>query len=217
MGLAWRRGRLSWRSGHALALRGKVDRVDLFREEDRALAVVMDYKSSSRKLDKLLVEHGIQLQLLAYLAAVRRWPAEFFGAKKIIPAGVFYVNLRGQFEGGSSSRTEVLADADCGAAGWRTGIRGLGLTPRRFINWDRPPRGARPVQLSVEQRRQPRANSTQRRFLVARSLPGCWIRWRRSWGGWASGFMPAWRRWNPYRKGGATACELLRLPGGVPD
>jgi ATP-dependent helicase/nuclease subunit B len=51
------------------------------------------------------------LQLLAYLAAVRRWPAEFFGVEKIVPAGVFYVNLRGQFESGSS-RTEVLADAD---------------------------------------------------------------------------------------------------------
>jgi ATP-dependent helicase/nuclease subunit B len=56
------------------------------------------------------VENGIQLQLLAYLAAVRRWAPEFFGAEKIVPAGVFYVNLRGHFKGGSS-RAEVLADA----------------------------------------------------------------------------------------------------------
>ncbi len=98
-------------NGHALAFRGRVDRVDLCRDGDRSLAVVMDYKSSARKLDKLLVENGIQLQLLAYLAAVRRWPPEFFGAKEIVPAGVFYVNLRGQFESGGS-RTEVLADAD---------------------------------------------------------------------------------------------------------
>ena len=96
---------------HKLALRGRVDRIDLCRDGDRSLAVVMDYKSSVRKLDKVLIEHGIQLQLLAYLAAVRRWPTGFFGAEKIVPSGVFYVNLRGQFEGGGS-RTEVLADAD---------------------------------------------------------------------------------------------------------
>jgi len=97
-------------SGHALALCGRVDRIDLCRAGDHALAVVMDYKSSARKLDNVLMQHGVQLQLLAYLAAVRRWPPAFFGAGRIVPAGVFYVNLRGQFEGGGS-RAEVLADA----------------------------------------------------------------------------------------------------------
>ncbi len=97
---------------HKLALRGRIDRIDLFRESaGRALCVVMDYKSSSKKLDKILVEHGVQLQLLAYLAAICRWPGteKIFGAKQLIPAGVFYVNLRGQFESGGT-RTEALAD-----------------------------------------------------------------------------------------------------------
>jgi len=97
--------------GHKLALCGRVDRIDLCQVGDQSLAVVMDYKSSVRKLDKILVAHGVQLQLLAYLAAVRRWPAAFFGAKAIVPAGVFYVNLRGQFESGAS-RAEVLTDPD---------------------------------------------------------------------------------------------------------
>jgi ATP-dependent helicase/nuclease subunit B len=98
---------------HKLALRGRIDRIDLFRESaGRALCVVMDYKSSSKKLDKILVEHGVQLQLLAYLAAICRWPdtGKLFGAKQLIPAGVFYVNLRGQFES-AGTRTEALADA----------------------------------------------------------------------------------------------------------
>jgi ATP-dependent helicase/nuclease subunit B len=97
---------------HKLALRGRIDRIDLFRESaERALCVVMDYKSSSKKLDEILVEHGVQLQLLAYLAAICRWPTpeKLFGAKQLIPAGVFYVNLRGQFESGNT-RTEALAD-----------------------------------------------------------------------------------------------------------
>ena len=98
-------------NNHRLALRGRIDRIDLCRDGERSLAVVMDYKSGVRKLDKILVEHGVQLQLLAYVAALRNWPAEFFGAEKIVPAGVFYVNLRGQFESGSS-RAEALADTD---------------------------------------------------------------------------------------------------------
>ena len=98
-------------SGHKLALCGRVDRIDLCHTGGRALVVVMDYKSSVRKLDKILVAYGVQLQLLAYLAAVRRWPASFFGAREIVPAGVFYVNLRGQYESGAS-RAEVLADPD---------------------------------------------------------------------------------------------------------
>jgi len=101
--------------GHKLALRGRIDRVDLWRDKDSgdALALVMDYKSGSKKLDAVLVEHGVQLQLLAYLNVLRHWknPQEILGVQRLIPAGVFYVNLRGQFEGGGS-RAEILADVD---------------------------------------------------------------------------------------------------------
>jgi ATP-dependent helicase/nuclease subunit B len=100
-------------AGHRLALRGRIDRIDLCREASgRALCVVMDYKSGQKKLDKILVEHGVQLQLLAYLAAVRHWPDShaLFGVQQLIPAGVFYVNLRGQYESGGT-RDEALADA----------------------------------------------------------------------------------------------------------
>jgi ATP-dependent helicase/nuclease subunit B len=101
-------------NGRKLALQGRIDRVDLWRnaENDSALAVVTDYKSGGKKLDSLLVQNGIQLQLLAYLGALRHWknPREFFGAEKIIPAGAFYVNLRGEFKSGGT-RAEILAEA----------------------------------------------------------------------------------------------------------
>ncbi len=99
---------------HKLALRGRIDRIDLCREtDDSALCVVMDYKSGGKKLDAILVEHGVQLQLLAYLNALRHWPnpQTLLGAARLIPAGVFHVNLRGQYESGST-RAEALADAD---------------------------------------------------------------------------------------------------------
>ena len=97
-----------------LALNGRIDRVDLCRDDNgNALAIVLDYKSSEKKLEPLLVEHGIQLQLLAYLSVLRHWknPGDIFGVKELNPAGVFYVNLRGQFENGDS-RDEVLAGRD---------------------------------------------------------------------------------------------------------
>ncbi len=101
--------------GYKLALRGRIDRVDLWRDADSgdALALVMDYKSSGKRLDAVLVEHGVQLQLLAYLNVLRHWknPRKILGVKRLIPAGVFYVNLRGHFESGGS-RNEILADAD---------------------------------------------------------------------------------------------------------
>ena len=101
--------------GHKLSLHGRIDRVDLWRDPagDDALALVLDYKSSSKKLDRLLVENGVQLQLLAYLNVLRHWknPQEVFGVNRLVPAGVFYVNLRGEYKGGGT-RDEILADAD---------------------------------------------------------------------------------------------------------
>ncbi len=100
--------------GHKLALRGRIDRIDLWRETGgRAWCVVMDYKSGQRKLDPVLMEHGVQLQLPGYLAAMRRWsnPRALVGIERLVPAGVFYVNLRGQYTGGET-RSEALAGAE---------------------------------------------------------------------------------------------------------
>jgi ATP-dependent helicase/nuclease subunit B len=102
-------------TGRRLALQGRIDRVDLFREagRDDALCVVIDYKSSRKQLDPVLVAHGVQLQLLAYLSTLRHWPdpRPLFGATRLIPAGVFYVNLRGKYER-SENRAEALVDVD---------------------------------------------------------------------------------------------------------
>jgi ATP-dependent helicase/nuclease subunit B len=108
--------------GRKLALQGRIDRVDVWRDPDgdTALAVVTDYKSGGKRLDSLLVEHGVQLQLLAYLGALRQWPepAADFGAKRLQPAGAFYVNLRGDFKSGAS-RSEVLADGEARSLAYR--------------------------------------------------------------------------------------------------
>jgi len=96
-------------SGRRLVFRGRIDRIDLCPDGPDALAVVVDYKSSLHKLDPVLLRHGVQLQLPAYLSVLRRLPhpEKFFGAARLIPAGVFYINLRGNFKPGET-RHDVL-------------------------------------------------------------------------------------------------------------
>src|SRR5206468_284958 len=109
--------------GQKLALYGRIDRIDLWRPSsittsvplvgtNEALCVVVDYKSSPRKLDSVLMAHGLQLQLLAYLSVLRHWPEpeKRFAVQRLIPAGVFYVNLRGRYQR-AANRDEALADA----------------------------------------------------------------------------------------------------------
>src|SRR5262249_18429227 len=110
-------GNAPWRialdDGHTLNLHGRIDRVDLYRNpaDGTALCAIVDYKSSRRRLDPVLLAHGLQLQLLAYLNVVRQWPdaREVFDSDRLIPAGVFYVSLRGRYDRGNS-RLDALAD-----------------------------------------------------------------------------------------------------------
>ena len=98
-----------------LELYGRIDRIDLYREPgcDYALCVVVDYKSSQKQLDPVLIAHGLQLQLLTYLNVLRHWPnpRACFGVDRLIPAGVFYVNLRGKYTR-ASNRLEALSATD---------------------------------------------------------------------------------------------------------
>ena len=136
--------------GRKLALQGRIDRVDFWRDpnSDVVLAVVTDYKSGGKKLDPLLVDNGIQLQLLAYLGALKRVPADILGQpltpwrgqgertggerlKKIIPAGAFYVSLRGDFKSGGT-RAEVLGDTDAKRLAYRHSGRFDASVLRKF-------------------------------------------------------------------------------------
>jgi ATP-dependent helicase/nuclease subunit B len=97
--------------GHSLLIRGKIDRVDLAVNpgRDEALCSVIDYKSGAKRIDPLLLQHGIQIQLPAYLAALRHVadPRPVFGVERLVPAGVFYVSLRGSYTAGEN-RSAVL-------------------------------------------------------------------------------------------------------------
>ena len=110
--------------GLRLVFRGRIDRIDLCADGPDALAVVMDYKSSQRKLDPVLLRHGIQLQLPAYLSVLRHLSdaRKVFGAARLVPAGVFYINLRGSFKAGET-RQDVL---EGGQPAWQAAYKHSG-------------------------------------------------------------------------------------------
>jgi ATP-dependent helicase/nuclease subunit B len=118
---------------HRLAFRGKIDRVDLAPGAviDEALCMVVDYKSSARAVDPLLLEHGIQIQLPAYLLCLREFKdaRAVFGVRRLRPVGMFYVSLRGTIESGGNRR-EVFANADTAR---RKAYRHIGRFDQAFL------------------------------------------------------------------------------------
>ena len=70
--------------GRSLVLRGQIDRIDVREDAGRPLALVIDYKRSSRKGLPASLEAGVDLQLAAYLLYVRE-------VEGWTPAGGLYV------------------------------------------------------------------------------------------------------------------------------
>lgn len=80
--------------GLELSLRGRIDRVD-FAEEDGSLYVkVIDYKSGNTKLDLGKIYYGLQLQLVLYLEAAMAMAAKRNPGKSLVPAGIYYYNMK---------------------------------------------------------------------------------------------------------------------------
>jgi ATP-dependent helicase/nuclease subunit B len=105
----------AWRMGLGddrwLILRGRIDRVDLCRTpQGEALLVICDYKSSGKKMDAVKLAHGLEIQLLAYLAVLAQMPdaSVLFGVDRLTPAGVFYIPLRGKV-GAVGTRAEAAS------------------------------------------------------------------------------------------------------------
>jgi len=101
--------------GRRLALRGRIDRVDTWRDPatGQTWCVVIDYKSGERKPDRLFMDHGLEQQLPAYLNVLCHAPLPegLFKASSLHPAGVFYVGLRGNL-GRGESRADVIGSAE---------------------------------------------------------------------------------------------------------
>lgn len=74
------------KDGRKIEITGKIDRIDLAKDETGKYIRIIDYKSSAKDINLNEVLAGLQLQLITYLDAVCQ-------EKDLIPAGILYFGL----------------------------------------------------------------------------------------------------------------------------
>lgn len=75
-----------------MRLRGRIDRIDVCREDGKTYVRVIDYKSGNTKFDLTSVYYGLQLQLVVYLnAAMEMEQRKQKG--EVHPAGMYYYHI----------------------------------------------------------------------------------------------------------------------------
>lgn len=80
-----------------MILRGQIDRIDAYEEENQVFLRVVDYKSSSRDLDLNEIYYGLSLQLLTYLDVALKNADTLLPNKQkeivVAAAGMLYVHV----------------------------------------------------------------------------------------------------------------------------
>ena len=73
---------------------GRIDRVDTLVDQDKVYVKVIDYKTGNTTFNLLEIYHGLQLQLMIYLDGALEVEKMKYSGKEVIPAGVFYYNIK---------------------------------------------------------------------------------------------------------------------------
>ena len=94
--------------GRSLKLTGRIDRLDLCREDGSVFVKILDYKSGSLDLDEDLMKRGIQLQLLMYMNAAMDYLAAQNPETDIIPSAMLYYRIADPVIDGNKSSGDSL-------------------------------------------------------------------------------------------------------------
>ena len=76
-----------------LLLKGRIDRLDVCREENRLYLRIVDYKTGSTSMDLNLLLEGLQLQLAVYLSAALELEQRKHPDLQAEPAGMYYYRV----------------------------------------------------------------------------------------------------------------------------
>lgn len=80
-----------------IRLKGRIDRLDTYEDEEKVMIRVIDYKSGTTSFDLLSLYYGLQIQLALYLNAAKELMEVEHPGKEIIPAGILYYNINDPF------------------------------------------------------------------------------------------------------------------------
>ena len=82
---------------------GKIDRIDLCREDGKAFVKIVDYKSGNKKFDLQDLYYGLSLQLPAYMNAALEFIKEKYPEEETVPASMLYMRLHNPYVKDSAS------------------------------------------------------------------------------------------------------------------
>lgn len=92
-----------------LKLKGRIDRVDTFEDENKVYVKIIDYKSGNTTFNIAALYHGLQLQLVLYMDAAIK-SIQKGTDKKVTPAGIFYYNIDNPMVDGEPGDTQETID-----------------------------------------------------------------------------------------------------------
>ncbi len=76
-----------------MKLRGRIDRIDTYEDEEHVYVKVIDYKSGNKKFDLAALYYGLQLQLVVYMNVAKELQAKKHPDKEIVPAALLYYHV----------------------------------------------------------------------------------------------------------------------------
>lgn len=89
-----------------MRLRGRIDRIDTHKTEEKVYVKVVDYKSGSQDFQLLSFYHGLQLQLVVYLNSAMEIMKKKYPDREIVPGGMYYYHLNDPVIDGDSGKTD---------------------------------------------------------------------------------------------------------------
>lgn len=78
---------------HKMTLTGRIDRMDVWEEDENIYVKVVDYKSGKKAFDIVDLYYGLQLQLVVYMGTALEKTQKDYPDKNVVPAGVFYYHI----------------------------------------------------------------------------------------------------------------------------
>ena len=87
-------------------LRGRIDRVDTYEEENNLYVKVVDYKSGEQQFQLAALYYGLQLQLVVYLNAAMELQKKKHPQKNVLPGAFVYYHISDPMAEGEEGITE---------------------------------------------------------------------------------------------------------------